>query len=277
MSSESDLQKLNELNEKRRAIRRLLSPTDPADALTSYYALWHDPRRTQLTLHTGAQGRVDGFLTVSQTGADLFQPLVTLHAPHLDAVGELVSAALAPGRPYRVIVPVSLASAVRQVLEIGRSSLNHIYRLDPSRFEPVINVLVQRIGGADGSTSLTTGGSASPATGGNPRFQIESQGQIVAMSGTNWRSPAFAEVFVYVHPKGRGRGWGRSVVSACTAALLEERVRPLYMVEKENQASIRIAERLGYVDTGSRVFVGEGHLSSEHTQADGGPLRPPSN
>lgn len=82
----------------------------------------------------------------------------------------------------------------------------------------------------------------------------------MAMSGTNWRSPNFAEVFVYVHPRGRGRGWGRSVVSACTSALLEERLRPVYIVDEENEASIHIAEGLGYVDTGIREVSGEGRL-----------------
>jgi hypothetical protein len=156
----------------------------------------------------------------------------------------MLKAALQPNRPYQVIAPVTLASAVREHMEISRSSLSRIYHLDPSRFEPVINVLVQRVTGADGS----------------PRFQIESQGRTAAMAGTNWRSPAFAEVFVYVHPSGRGRGWGRSVVSACTAALLEERLRPLYMVEEGNQASIQIAQGLGYVDSGHLKFVAEGQL-----------------
>jgi len=223
-----DLPKLTELNEKRRRIRPLLSADDPADALTSYYALWHDPRRTQLTLHTGAGGAVDGFLAVCQTGADLFRLLVTLRAPDSAAVGELIRAALVPDRPYQLIVSVQMASAVRDHLEIRYPALNGIYRLDAARFQPVINVLVQRVGGADGV----------------PRFQIESQGQVAAISGTNWRSPSFAEVFVYVHPTGRGRGWGKSVVSACTAALLEERLRPLYLVEEGNEASIRIAEDL---------------------------------
>jgi predicted GNAT family acetyltransferase len=126
-------------------------------------------------------------------------------------------------------------------MQFSRSSLNHIYILAPSRFEPIVNVLVQPVTSADGST----------------RFQIESQGQLVAMSGTNWRSPTFAEVFVYVHPKGRGRGWGKSVVSACTAALLEEGLRPLYLVEEENKASMAIAESLGYVDTDARELAGE--------------------
>lgn len=239
-----NLQDLDALNQKRRTIRHLLSPGDPADALASYYALWHDPRRTRLTLHPSAQGEVDGFCAVCQTGVDLFRPLITLRAPEEGVVADLLQTALDPNRPYQVIVPVALASAVRACLELSRSTLFQIYRLDPSRFQPVVNVLVQQVTAADGPS----------------RFQIESQGQVMAMSGTNWRSPIFAEVFVYVHPRGRGRGWGRSVVSACTASLLEERLRPLYMVEEGNQASVHIAEGLGYVDTGLREFVGEGRL-----------------
>jgi predicted GNAT family acetyltransferase len=129
-------------------------------------------------------------------------------------------------------------------MDVNRSSLTYTYRLDSSRFQPIVNVLVQQGQGADGS----------------PRFQIESQGQLVAMSGTNWRSPFFAEVFVYALPAGQGRGWAKSVVSACTASLLEDRLRPLYIVEEGNQASFRIAEGLGYVTTGHCEFVGEGHL-----------------
>ena len=239
-----DLNRLKELNEKRRAIRSLLSPTDPADALTSYYALWHDPRRTQITLHHDAQHRVDGFVAVCQTGADLFRPLVTLRTRDRNSVPDLLRTALSPNRPYQVTVPVTLAPTLRDEIQFGHSSLNRIYILAPSRFQPIVNVLVQQASGADEA----------------PRFQIESQGELVAMSGTNWRSPTFAEVFVYVHPRGRGRGWGKSVVSACTAALLEERLRPLYLVEEGNQASIRIAESLGYVDTDARELTGEGQL-----------------
>jgi L-amino acid N-acyltransferase YncA len=249
-----DLEKLNELNEQRRAIRHLLTPTDPADALISYYALWHDPRRTDLTLHRDTEGSVNGFIAVCQTGVDLFRPLVTLRTPDERSAHDLLGTALAPGRPYQVIVPITLASAVRSRFQMSRSAMLHIYRLDPSSFQPVINVLVQRAASADGA----------------PRFQIESQGQVVAMSGTNWRSPAFAEIFVYVHPKGRGRGWGKSVVSACTTALLEEGLRPLYMVEEANEASIQIAEGLGYVDTGSRLFTAEGSLNQEPTPSGEG-------
>ena len=181
---------------------------------------------------------------VAQTGADLFRPLVTFRAEGEQAGRSLLRSALQPNRPYQIIVPVTLAPAVREEVEVTRASLTHVYRLDPSRFERVINVLVQRVDAPEGA----------------PRFQIESQGQVIAMAGVNWRSPTFAEIFVFVDPRGRRRGWGKSVVSACAAALLEDRVQPLYTVEEDNEASVRIAESLGFVDTGLRQFVGEGHL-----------------
>ncbi|MGD8398063.1 MAG: GNAT family N-acetyltransferase [Anaerolineae bacterium] len=251
-----DLQALKELNDKRRAVRRLLSPDNTADALASYYALWHDPRRTQLTLHHGEGGQVDGFLVVAQTGADLFRPLVTLRAPDEAAVVEMLHSVLGPSRPYQVIVPVTLAAAVRTAMSITRSRLTYVYRLDPAQFEPVINVLVRRIESPEDPSG----------TSGARRFEIESQGQVMAMSGTNWRSPNFAEVFVYVHPRARGRGWGKSVVSACTTALLEDGLRPLYMAEEGNPASQHIAEALGYVDTGLRDFVAEANLTAQPRQ-----------
>ncbi len=241
---DSDLSSLEQLNHKRRAIRLLLSSSDPADALTSYYALWHDPRRTYLHVHYNAAHKADGFITVSQTGADLFRPLVTLRASSRAVAAELLHTALTPRRPYRIIVPVKLASVIRDHLVLQKSALNRIYTLDAARFQPVINVLVQRI----------------TAPQGGIRFQIESQGRVAALSGTNWRSPSFGEVFVYVHPESRGRGWGKSVASACTTALLEERVRPLYTVEEDNEASIHIAADLGYSDTNLREFAAEGQL-----------------
>ena len=235
---------LNELNENRRVLRPLLASHDPADALASYYALWHDPKRTQLAISRDAQGGADGFVVTCQTGIDLFRPLVTLRAPDPDTVSRLLRQALVPGRAYQVIAPVTLASALREHLDIQQSRMLSIYRLDPARFQPIINVLVQQTTGADGT----------------PRFQIESQGKVAAISGTNWRSPTFAEVFVYVHPTGRHRGWGKSVVSACTASLLEARLTPLYLADKANEISVRIAKGLGYVDTGHLEFVAEARL-----------------
>ena len=45
---------------QRARIRPLLAPSDPADAMTAYYALHYDERRVQLTLHALPGDRVDG-------------------------------------------------------------------------------------------------------------------------------------------------------------------------------------------------------------------------
>jgi GNAT superfamily N-acetyltransferase len=234
---------LSEINEQRRAIRHLLRSDDPSDALASYYALWHDPRRTRLIVHYGPErAAAQGFVVLAQTGADLFRPLVTLRADSERVAARLLQNALEASRPYQLVVPIQFASVVREHLTLTQPRLHHVYQLRPSLFQPVVNVLVQRATGPDGV----------------PRFKIESQGRLMALSGTNWRSPAFAEVFLYVHPRAEGRGWGKSVLSACTADLLEQRLRPLYLAESDNHTVVAIAEALGYVDTGAREFSGEG-------------------
>lgn len=229
------------LEEKRAAIRPLLSLGDPADALAVYYALYHDPKRTQLTLHYDVSGQADGFVAVCWTGQDLFRPLVTLRARSRAVLAKLLPQALVPGRPYFCVVPAELAIALSATVAVSGSSLNLVYVLDPNRFQPVINVLVQRARGADGS----------------PRAVIRSGERMIAEAGLNWRSPYFAEVYVHTDPAVRGRGYGRSVVAALTALLLEEGVRPLYVVAEGETESAQLAESLGYVDSGAREYQGE--------------------
>jgi GNAT superfamily N-acetyltransferase len=229
----------SELADLRREIRPLLSSSAPGDALAVYYALYHDPRRTHLTLHRRVDGRADGFLIVAQTGIDLFRPLVTLRAPTEEIAGELLSTGLTPGWSYSVVAPMELAGAVRTFLDVEQSGIHRILMLDPSQFEPIINVLVTSV----------------PDARGQLRFQIESQGQPMAVAGTNWHSPFFAEVYVYVEPAAQGRGWGKSVVSACTQHLLERGLRPLYAAKVDDPVSVRLAQSLGYVDTDAREFT----------------------
>lgn len=235
---------LDGLEAKRRAIRSLLSPSDPADALTSYCALWHDPSRSSLTVQYHPDSAVAGFVAVCQTGADLFRKLVTMRTADPSALGELLRAALTPQRPYQVVAQLELAPALREHLAISEAATHAILHLKAAEFRPVINVLVQRALGPSRSV----------------RYQIESQGHLVAMAGTNWRSPTFAEVFVFVHPEGRGRGWGKSVVSACVADLLQEGLRPLYIAPVDHEASVGLALSLGFRDTGGRQWSADAEL-----------------
>ncbi len=239
-----------DLDIQRNAVRPLLAPSDPEDALTAYCALYHDPCRTQLTLHHAPSGDADGFIAVCQTGRDLFRPLVVMRAPNDGVVGDLLRQALVPGRPYYLIAPSDLAKAVERFVDMPQPMVNRIYRVDAARFQLAqaaeINVLVQEMRGPDGQ----------------PRWEIRSGGKVAAAAGTNWRSPFCAEVYVFTGLEFQRRGWGRAVVRAATAGLLREGLLPLYMVEETNLPSILLAEAAGYADTGRREVAGEVNLRS---------------
>ena len=215
---------------------------EPKDALAAYYALYHDPGRSRLWLHENADDHIDGFVAICQTGFNLFQPTVVLRAREDEIAVALLREALQPGRPVYVVTTPTLDLAVRAVVQLEREEFNRIYHFDPSRFKPEINVLVQPARAPDGS----------------PRFVIRSRDQTASEAGVNWRSPHFAEMFVHTQPWAQGRGWGKAVVAACANTLVQAGVQPLYMVTEGNQASIRLAESVGFVDTGGREFAGSG-------------------
>ncbi|MBN2306079.1 MAG: hypothetical protein JXQ72_16470, partial [Anaerolineae bacterium] len=64
---------------QREQVRQLVSDGSAADAPTAYYALFHDPARSELFVSVDEQGQTVGFVGRFQTGLDLFRPLVTLH------------------------------------------------------------------------------------------------------------------------------------------------------------------------------------------------------
>ncbi len=220
-----------EVVREREAIGPLLSLTDPGDALTAYYALYHPPALTRLYVHRNAAGRPDGFMAACTTGADLFRPLVVMRAETDGVLRALLRQGLVAGRPYRFSLPLSYASTLQEEVQPSEPHVGLVLTLDESAFEPVINVLVVSTRGADGGL----------------RYEIRSaEGRVMAASGTNWRSPHFAEVYVYSEPEARGRGWAKSVASACTQALLAAGSRPLYVVSEGDQVSLGLAASLGY-------------------------------
>ncbi|MFZ5917697.1 MAG: GNAT family N-acetyltransferase [Chloroflexota bacterium] len=236
---------MNNLSAQRDAIASLLAPSAPEDAQAAYYALYHDPRRTELTLYRTPDDRATGFIAVCQTGQDLFRPLVVMRAPDAHAATDLLLRALIPGRPYFFLAPANLVAGVQDVLEMSSPSVQRILLVDPSRFALLqtvrINVLVQENHGPEGQ----------------PRWEIRSGGQPAAVAGTNWRSPFCAEVFVFTAPEFQGRGWGQAVVRAATLGLLHEGLLPLYIVDEDNLPSIQLAEAVGYRDSGHRMVAAE--------------------
>jgi hypothetical protein len=221
---------------------KFLALTEPRDALASYYALYHDPGRTQLWLQFGPDDRIVGFVAVCQTGFNLFQPTVVLRAIDTDTAITLLRQALHPGRPYYIVTTPALAPGVQGVVLVEREELNWVYRFDPRRYRPEINVLVQPARSPDGA----------------PKFIIRSRDRTASEAGVNWRSPQFAELYVRTQSWARGRSWGKAVVVACATTLVTAGVQPLYMVSEGNAESMRLAKSAGFVDTGAREFAGAG-------------------
>ncbi|MCA9973058.1 MAG: GNAT family N-acetyltransferase, partial [Anaerolineales bacterium] len=237
------------LDEIRRAIRPLLRPQSPADALAAYFAFHHPDSRTRLVPYPPDSPHPTGYVCISRTGMDLFRPLVTLRLPPQDMTGsaELIYAALRPETAVFLNVPEADYPLISALFQIRSEEHLALYQLDPARFEPVVNVLVTQ---AEGPNGL-------------PRFVIRSDtadGQVVAAASLNWQSPDFAEIGVMTLPGYRRQGWGRSVVAALVRYLLANGRMPLYAVSLANEASRSLAAQVGFVDTGSRAVLAEGTL-----------------
>jgi len=245
---------VSDLKAKRRAIRHLLAERDPADAMAAYYAFHHADEKTTLVLwpegvEQSAIGHADGYVALSRTGIDLFRPLVTMRLPTdrdafaAQAAADLLHLAFAPGQPAIMAIPARYRPLIEALFDIHSEEWLRLYALDVGRFEPIINVLVAR---ADGPTGL-------------PRFTIRSsqrgEDEVVASATLNWQSPRFAEIAVNTLSQYRRQGWGRSVVAALCAHLIDSGRTPLYVVSEENNASIQLAESLGFIDTGSRELL----------------------
>jgi ribosomal protein S18 acetylase RimI-like enzyme len=228
----------------RSALQPLLNEHSPADALASYYAFSHPADRTEIFGHHSDElGRTDGFLVRARTGMDLFRPLVTFRADGEVVAQALFQAGLPPQRPVYLVAPESLGNWAAKHLTLTEIELHRIYRFDPDRYRPEINVL------------LVSGTSPD----GTPRFEIRSAGNKAGeLAGVNWQSERFAEVYVHTDPAVRGRGWGKSVVSALARQLLQSGRAPLYVVAQSNEYSIRLAEAVGFIDTGYRELVAQG-------------------
>lgn len=222
------------LREQRKLVATFIDSDSAADAPTAYYGLYHDPARS--ALFTRAQ---EGFVGRFQTGVDLFRPLVTMRCYRAEPAADLLSEALTAGRHYLFLANVNQLALVGGSLQLANERILSVYVLDSTRFQPTMNVLVLDKTAPDGT----------------PRAEIHSGG-LQAVAGVNWQSPGFAEVYVHTEAEARRRGWGRSVLSSITARILKNGRLPVYLVEPNNEASVSLAQGLGYVDTGARqVFA----------------------
>ncbi len=228
----------------RDSIRTMLEARRPADAILAYYALEYSPAKVKIWVHHSPHGRGDGFIIRAQTGQDLFRPWVSLRAPGSASAAELLQAAFPSPAPAIFSIPEPLGLWVLPLLAADPPTRLLLYRLNPGRLEPVLNILVQRASSPDGL----------------PRYEIRSGENLLAAAGVNWQSSAWAEIFVQTDPAVRERGYGKSVVAALCRELQERKKDILFAVEEDNLPSVRLARGLGFEDTGEREILFTGSV-----------------
>ncbi|MGD0807998.1 MAG: GNAT family N-acetyltransferase, partial [Anaerolineales bacterium] len=87
------------------------------------------------------------------------------------------------------------------------------------------------------------------------RYEIRNEERLLAAAGVNWQSSVWAEIFVQTDPAVRERGYGKSVCAALCRDLLERKKDILFSLEEENLPSLRLAQGLGFEDTGEREII----------------------
>ena len=238
------------LTDQRHAIRHLLDERNPADAMAAYFAFYHPDDKTELYTAPAGAKRAQGYVALARTGIDLFRPLVTMRLPHddVDAGAGLIHKALAPGAAVILNAPERTMPLIQALFDVHSEENLRLFVLDPRRFEPIINVLVTQ--------------ESSPNN--LPRYVVRptqtGRTEVAASATLNWQSPSFAEISVHTNPAYRRRGWGRSVVAAMVQYLLDNGRIPLYAATEQNEASIQLAERVGFVDSGVRESMIQGTL-----------------
>lgn len=230
--------------DRRRAIRHLLDEDDPADGMAAYFAFYYAADKTTLRPYPAEAERAAGYVCLSRTGMDLFRPLVTMRLPIADVEtgAAALSQALTPGAAVILNFPESYQPLIHALFDVQTEERLQLFALKSVHFEPLINVLVTQDMGANGL----------------PRFVIRDRQQedlLVAAAGLNWQTARFAEISVHTHPQYRRQGYGRSVVAAMANHLLAHGRTPLYVVSESNEASVLLAQQVGFRNTLSQHIL----------------------
>lgn len=222
----------------RSSVAPLLSAR-PGDAVAAYYALEHDTRRVRIVVEP-ATGPSRAFVAVCQTGLDLFRPLVVMRGDG-EPLRRALAQALAPGRPYLFSAPMAARDDILAAATVGAAQAHAVFVLEAGALTPVMNVLT--------IVSRTPDGQIRAAIRGR-------DGDPVAEAGTSWLGKAYAEVYVRVREGARGRGLGKSVVSAVCVEVQALGRAPIFVTAQDNAPAQGIARRLGFRDTGAIEWSG---------------------
>lgn len=223
----------------RQQLASLLDTHSAADAMAAYYALEHPEEKVRLFGYAAGSGEPRGFLAVAQTGLDLFRPLVVPFVATREIMVRLLRDALRPGQSVLIHLPADQLGWLDGEVEITEEHSLELLRLEPSAYEPVLNVLVVE----------------SDTPSGQPRYEISTAHGLSAAAGVNWRGSSYAEVYLEADDRARGSGLTRSALSALVGRLLGERIIALYRVPTRRISLKTEAFHVGFRPTGVKTAL----------------------
>jgi hypothetical protein len=222
--------------------------------MAGYYALHHPEDRVKLFGFYPNDEPPTAFLVVAQTGYDLFRPLALPFTGHAEAMEALLRFGLKPRRPVLLDLPVEQREWAEEVVSMADPAVTEIYRVEPDRFEPMINVLI---------TEVTT-------STGWPRFEIQSRSGGKASAGVNWLGPRYAEIYIDADEEAGRRRFDQSLLATITGRLMEARKIPLLRVPDNDSQRAAKAMEVGYRPTGVRMVSAQAVLKPSRTEGEAG-------
>jgi len=231
---------------------KALDPQDIRFALFRYHLLY-DSRHKQAKVHYRTRGEEWGLLLVTHNQTDPSAPLVIAHGSR-PLVRELMARALRPGKRYLFIVPSALKAVLKaqtHSAEYGATCL--LYSCSTTTALPE-QAAVVRFQGKNGCCG----------------YRVLMGDLIVSEARINWQTDCFAEMGVYTKRDFRGRGFAKAALHHLTSEILALGLRPLYVVNRNNLASIAVCAAVGYrlsdvleYETVA-IFSGTAHRLREH-------------
>lgn len=164
-------------------------------------------------------------------------------------------------RWHSILVPVDLARELERpiadlVQTLSISTMDDIYHVlegpsTPVRMPPNVRLLSPAdealLGGADAFTSNEFGETIIAAA-------IE-ENEIVSLAHTFAWSPDFVDIGAMTHEDARVRGYATAAASLVIDEVRKQGKTPVWSCGGQNEASLRIAEKLGFRETSRKVYI----------------------
>jgi hypothetical protein len=137
-------------------------------------------------------------------------------------------------------LPLDQANWLEDLVVFEEMERSEIYRMDPTNFSPILNVLIVQQQTPDGRV----------------RFEIRAEERVLTAAGINWIGSQFAEIYIHYQEQAFNPNYIRSVLSSVVVNLYEQNRIPLLRVPTNNVILGKTIEEFGFSSTGNLSLIG---------------------